>query len=219
MSICPVKLTKPLLSFFSDDRDFHTVEPDLAVGSPALGFMYPVLDDGSADVNSALYYTKDASDLHADFIDAVFHATAPESEADQREAFYGVLGDSLEKGLTFDVMQTIHENLVAQATEKKKGESLHVSRKEIASLLDSCDVDAAEQQAIDNAYLEQFGAVGLDAALIADQKRFEVATENVTINVDPDRSDLVEVKRIVGRRAITIWVEGDITVNGIEVDV
>ena len=61
--------------------------------------------------------------------------------------------------------------------------------------------------------------MGLDAALIADQKRFEVTTENVTINVDPDRSDLVEVKRIVGRRAITIWVEGDITVNGIEVDV
>lgn len=80
-------------------------------------------------------------------------------------------------------------------------------------------MDAAEQQAIDNAYLEQFGAVGLDAALIADQKRFEVAIENVTINVAPDRSDLVEVKRIVGRRAITIWVEGDITVNGIEVDV
>ena len=88
---------------------------------------------------------------------------------------------------------------------------------EIASLLDSCDVDAAEQAAFDNAYLEQFGAVGLDAALIADQKRFVIVTENVTVNVDPDRSDLVEVKRVDGRRAITIWVEGDITVNGIEV--
>lgn len=29
VSICPVKLTKPLLTFFADDRDFHTVEPDL----------------------------------------------------------------------------------------------------------------------------------------------------------------------------------------------
>ena len=45
----------------------------------------------------------DASDLHADFIDAVFHTTAPEAAADKREQFYGVLGDSLEKGLTFDV--------------------------------------------------------------------------------------------------------------------
>ena len=219
VSICPVKLTKPLLTFFSDDRDFHTVEPDLAVGSPALGFMYPVLDDGGADVNAALYYTKDSDNLHADFIDAMFHTAAPESVADKREQFYGVLGDSLEKGLTFDVVQTIHENLNAQLNERKKGEGLQVSRKEIASLLGSCDVDEKEQTAFDEGYLEQFGAVGLDASLIADQKRFEIETENVTINVDPDRSDLVEVKRVDGRRMITIWVEGDITVNGIEVDV
>lgn len=219
VSICPVKLTKPLLTFFSDDRDFHTVEPDLAVGSPALGFMYPIFSDGGADVNSALYYTKDASDLHADFIDAVFHTTAPEAAADKREQFYGVLGDSLEKGLTFDVVHTIHENLVAQAAEKKKGEGLQIGRKEIASLLDSCNVDAAEQKAFDEGYLEQFGAVGLDASLIADQKRFEIETENVTVSVAPDRSDLVEVKRVDGRRMIMICVEGDITVNGIEVDV
>ena len=61
--------------------------------------------------------------------------------------------------------------------------------------------------------------MGLDASLIADQKRFEIETENVKVSVDPDRSDLVEVKRIDGRRMITIWVEGDVTVNGIEVDV
>ena len=219
VSICPVKLTKPLLTFFSDDRDFHTVEPDLAVGSPALGFMYPIFSDGGADINAALYYTKDASDLHADFIDAVFHTTAPEATADKREQFYGVLGDSLEKGLTFDVVQTIHENLNAQMSAKRKGAGLQVGRKEIASLLDSCDVDAAEQKAFDEGYLEQFGAVGLDASLIADQKRFEIETDNVKVSVDPGKSDLVEVKRVDGRRAITIWVEGDITVNGIEVDV
>lgn len=130
-----------------------------------------------------------------------------------------MLGDSLEKGLTFDVVQTIHENLNAQMAEKKKGERLQVGRKEIASLLDRCDVDAAEQKAFDERSLEPFGVVGLDANLIADQKRFEIEPENVKVSVDPDRSDLVEVKRVDGRRMITIWVEGDITVNCIEVDV
>ena len=101
----------------------------------------------------------------------------------------------------------------------KKGDSLQVGRKEIASLLGSCDVDEKDQKAFDEGYLEQFGAVGLDASLIADQKRFEIETENVTVSVAPDRSDLVEVKCVNGRRMITIWVEGDITVNGIEVDV
>jgi len=219
VSVCPVKLTKPLLTFFSDDRDFHTVEQDLAVAGPALGFMYPVFSDGGEDVNSALYYTKDSTDLHADFIDAIFHTAAPENVADRREQFYEVLGDSLEKGLTFDVVQTIHENLNAQMADRKKGESLQVSRREIASLLDSCSIAASEQKAFDEGYLEQFGAVGLDASLIADQKRFEVSTDNVTINADPNRSDLVEVKRVDGRRAVVVWVEGDITVNGIEVDV
>lgn len=216
VSVCPVKLTKPMLTFFSDDRDFHTVEPDLAVAGPALGFLYPVLSDGGADVNAALYYTKDTGDIHADFIDALFHTAAPESENDRREQFYGVLGDSLENGLTFDVVQTIHENMTAQLSERKNRKApMTVSRKEIASLL---DVDEAQRAAFDEAYLEQFGAVGMDASLIAGPK-FEIETENARISVDPARSDLVEVKRIDGRRAITIWVEGDVTVNGIDVNV
>ena len=218
VSICPVKLTKPQLTFFSDDRDFHTVEPDLAVAGPALGFMYPVFEDGGADVNAALYYTKDAENIHADFIDAVFGTDVPDSAADTRDAFYGVLGDSLEQGLTYDVVQTLHENITAQLADRKKDAApLQVSRKEIASLLDSCHVPSKEQERFDEAYLEQFGAVGLEAAMIADQKKFEIATENVTVSVDPERSDLVEMKRIDGRRAITIWVEGDVSVNGVDV--
>lgn len=219
VSVCPVKLTKPLLTFFNEDRDFHTVEPDLAVGSPALGFMYPMFSDGGADVNAAFYYTKDAEDIHADFVDAVFGAAAPDSVDDKRQAFYGVLGDSLEKGLTFDVVQTLHENLTAQMAERKKGAELQVGRKEIASLLDSCDVAAKEQKAFDEGFLEQFGAVGLEAGLIADQKRFELETENAKISVDPDRSDLVTVKMSDGKRVIIITVEGEISVNGIKVDV
>ena len=216
--VCPVKLTKPLLTFFSDDRDFHTVEPDLAVAGPALGFMYPVLCDGGADVNAALYYTRDAGDIHADFIDAVFGTEAPASSADTREAFYGVLGDSLEEGLTYDVVQTLHENMVQQLADRKKDAApLQISRKEIASLLNSCDVDRAQQEKFDDLYLEQFGAVGMEAALIADQKKYEIATENVTVSVAPDRSDLVTMKRVDGRRVIVIAVEGDVTVNGVEV--
>ena len=136
VSICPVKLTKPLLTFFRDDRDFHTVEPDLAVGTPSLGFMYPAFDDGGADINSALYYTKDAADLHADFIDAIFQAVAPESGADQRDQFYGVLADTLEDGITFNVVQSLHESLTAQLADRKPSAApLQVSRGEIAGLL------------------------------------------------------------------------------------
>ena len=217
VSICPVKLTKPLLTFFRDDRDFHTVEPDLAVGSPALGFMYPAFEDGGADVNSALYYTKDPADLHADFIDAVFQAAAPESGADQREAFYGVLADTLDDGITFNVVQGLHEAISSQLSERKSSAApLEVSRGEIAGLLGASE---KEQKAFDEAYLEQFGAVGMEATTVVEPKKFVIETENATIQVDPSRSDLVEMKRIDGRRFILIAVEGEATVNGVEVNI
>ena len=217
VSICPVKLTKPLLAFFRDDRDFHTVEPDLAVGTPSLGFMYPTFSDGGADINSALYYTKDAADLHADFIDAIFQAAAPESGADQRDQFYGVLADTLEDGVTFQVVQSLHESLTAQVSERKSSAGpLQVSRGEIAGLLGASE---KEQKAFDEAYLEQFGAVGMEATTIVEPKKFIIETENATIQVDPQRSDLVEVKRIDGRRYVLIAVEGEATVNGVEVNI
>ena len=40
--------------------------------------------------------------MHADFIDAVFGTEVPASSSDTRDAFYGVLGDSLEQGLICD---------------------------------------------------------------------------------------------------------------------
>ena len=217
VSICPVKLTKPLLTFFRDDRDFHTVEPDLAVAGPALGFMYPAFEDGGADVNSALYYTKDVADLHADFIDAIFQAAAPESGADQREAFYGVLADTLEDGITFNVVQSLHESLTAQLSERKPSAApLQVSRGEIAGLL---GVSPAEQKSFDEAYLEQFGAVGMEATTVVEPKKFIIETENATIQVDPQRSDLVEMKRIDGKRYVLVAIEGEATVNGVEVNI
>ena len=217
VSICPVKLTKPQLTFFSDDRDFHTVDPDLAVAGPALGFMYPLFEDGCADVNAALYYTKDAENIHADFIDAVFETEAPDSAADTRAAFYGVLSDTLKNGITFEVVQGLHDNLTAQLADRKPSAGpLQVSRKEIAGLLGVSEKEQAEFQ---ESYLERFGAVGMDAATVVEPKRFVIETENVTIQVDPQRSDLVEMKRIDGRRAIVIVVEGEASVNGVEVNI
>lgn len=220
VSVCPVKLTRPLLTFFADDREFHTLEPDLAVGSPELGFMYPAFEDGGANVSAAQFYTRDTGNLHAEFIDAVFGSEAPQSADDQRQTFYDALSDTLDENLNFDVVQTIHENLSAQLADRKKDAApLEVSRREISSLLESCDVPAEKIAAFEEEYLEQFGAVGIGAGTIVEEKKFEIVTDSARISVDPERSDLVEMKRIDGRRCIVIHIEGDVAVNGVEVNV
>ena len=143
--------------------------------------------------------------------------SAPESGADQRDQFYGVLADTLEDGITFQVVQGLHENLTAQLADRKPSAApLEVSRGEIAGLLGASE---KEQKAFDEAYLEQFGAVGIKATTVVEPKKFVIETENATIQVDPSRSDLVEMKRIDGRRYVLVAVEGEATVNGVEVNI
>ena len=108
-------------------------------------------------------------------------------------------------------------SLTAQLADRKPSAApLQVSRGEIAGLL---GVSSAEQKAFDEAYLEQFGVVGIEATTVVEPKKFVIETENATIQVDPSRSDLVEMKRIDGRRYILVAVEGEATVNGVEVNI
>lgn len=56
-----------------------------------------------------------------------------------------------------------------------------------------------EQEAFREEYPEQFGAVVMDATTVVKPKKFDIETENATIQVDPTRRDLVEMKRVDGR--------------------
>ena len=80
-------------------------------------------------------------------------------------------------------------------------------------------VSTKEKDAFQEEYLEQFGAVGMEATTVVEPKKFVIETENATIQVDSSRSDLVEMKRIDGRRYILVAVEGEATVNGVEVNI
>lgn len=80
-------------------------------------------------------------------------------------------------------------------------------------------VSEKEKHTFQEECLEHFGAVGMDATTVVEPKKFIIETENATIQVDPSRSDLVEMKRIDGKRYVLIAVEGEATVNGVEVNI
>ena len=170
--VCPVKLTRPALSYYSDDNAFHTREQDWVVAPPELGFMFPTFDDRASNIYSALYYTRDADDLHDDFIDAVFHCEAPVPAAEQRERFQAVLEDALDEDLSFEVAQTVHERLrdmIETHAQEKIPEPLEISRREIGGMLASCGVPDEKLEAFETRYDAEFGlGTPLRAANIAE---------------------------------------------------
>ena len=219
--VCPVKLTKPALSYFSEDNAFHSRDLDWVVASPELGFMFPTFDDRAANIYSALYFTRDAAEIHDEFIDAVFHCDAPMPAVEQREAFQAVLEDALEDDLSFGVVQTVHERfreMIQDHEQDRSADPLTVSRREVAGMLQECGVPEERVAAFEEKYDAEFGrGIDLNAANISQPKKFEVRTPDVVVQVNPERSDLVEARVIDGVRYILIRAEEGVEVNGVNV--
>ena len=55
------------------------------------------------------------------------------------------------------------------------------------------------------------------ASNIVNSRRFEVKTPDVTVQVNPERTDLVETKIIDGKAYLLIQVSDRVEVNGINV--
>ena len=222
-SICPVKQTQPELSYSAAENAFHNSQVDWVVAMPELGFMFPAFDDRAANIYNALYYCKDVSDNHAAFIDAVFHTEVPMPAAEQKAAFQSVLSDALENDCSFEVVQTVHEQLCGMIElhkDSKVEQALVISKNQVKSVLQSCGVSDDHVDTFAKKYDAEFGE---DAAVsprnIIDNKKFEVRTPDVVITVNPERSDLLETRVINGTKYILICADAGVEVNGVSIHI
>ena len=142
-SICPVKLTKPALSYHVHENQFHALGTDWVVSAPELGFLFPAFDDRSTNLYNSLYYTRDIAENHAEFVDAVFRSPVPMPAAAQKETFQSILGDTLAEDSRYEVVQAVHEQLCGMIEEHKAGretEPLVISKGTVKCMLKSCGV-------------------------------------------------------------------------------
>ena len=83
-----------------------------------------------------------------------------------------------------------------------------------------CGVAGERVEAFDGQYDEAFGAdFGLSPRNLVDPKQLEVRTPDVTIHVNPERSDLVETRMIEGTRYILIRANEGVEVNGVSIQI
>lgn len=221
--VCPVKLSKPALSYRAPDCAFRSNEPDWIVGAPELGFMFPAFDDRSANIYNAVYYVRDVNEPHEELTDALFHTEMPVSAPEQKQTFEAILQDSLAEELSFDVVQAVHEQLsekIKLTSADKQADAPVVSEPEVRSILETCGVAPERVQAFEDKYAEQFGrGTNLTAASIVNPKQFEVRTPSVVIHVEPEFSDMIETRMIDGKRYILIRAEENVEVNGVNINI
>lgn len=220
-AICPVKLTRPALAYCAEDNIFHDRDLDWVVSMPEVGFLFPSYEDGGSNIYGCVYYTKDAADSHGEFVDGIFGTRAPMPAKEQKETFEALLSDTLQEDCNLEVVQTVHEQLRERVEAMKADKSPEIpmiTKNEVSNMLERCGVPEERVAAFQEKYDEEFGpAVDLSMENIVNIKKFELKTPDVVVNVNPERSDLVQTRMIDGSRYILIRADEGVEVNGVNI--
>ena len=218
-SICPVKLSKAGLCYNPENNSIEDCDRDWIVQVPANGFLFPAFNERNTDIHSLLYFAKNADEIDIDFSYNLLGCTFPIPAKEQKETFHALVEESLGNTCDYETVKTLHENLNEMIEENKENpEPLELDKEDVKKILSSCGVSEEKIDVFEEKFTEN---VGEDQKLVADNianlRKFEVKTPNVTIQVNPDRTDLVNTQIIDGVPCIVIECSDEVEVNGIRV--
>ena len=222
-AICPVKQAKPALCYTPEEKDFHNLAGRWSVSAPETGFLFPAFDGRRANIYGALYYNRDIKVNHEELASALFNTELPMPAAEQQQTFAAVLGQALEEECSLPVVQQVHEQiteLIDLHKQSKDPEPLTISGAQVRQILSDCGVSEARAASFSVQCDAEFGT---DAELaprnLIDQRHFALRTPDVTIQVSPERSDLIETRVIGGSKYILICADEGVEVNGVPIQI
>ena len=218
--ICPVALSKAGLCYNPAANSIQDRIRDWVVGEPANGFLFPAFNDRASDLHHLLFYSKKPEELQDCFVTSVLGCREVMSAGRQKESFQDIITNTLKEDCDYTVIRTIHENLTEMIEEAKEDpEPLELGKQEIRKLLTDSGIPEEKMETFEKDYNETIGAYGsLLASNIAETRKFSIKTPEVVINVNPERSDLVNILMLDGIKCLVIPVYDEVEVNGIPVN-
>lgn len=163
-AICPVSLTKPGLSYFEDDNRIGARIRDWVVEMPNIGFVFPAFIDRSADVNSVIYYTKNAKDSHPEIMEETLGCSSKQTAAEQKEAFTNIIKNAVggDDEKSDALIMDIQENLNAivdehESMEGKNADPITLTNDTILDVLADSGISEEVTTKIEKCYNAEFG--------------------------------------------------------------
>lgn len=218
-SICPVKLSKPGLSYNPETNHIENRVQDWIVDVPDAGFLFPAFHDRNTDIHEMLYYAKNPEILQVDLINQFLGCRPPLSAKTQKETFQALIEETLDNSCDFETVMNIQENLNVMLEERKEEpEPVTLDKQEVKRLLANSGVDNERLEEFDQHYEALADEkTSFVAANVASVRNYEIKTPDVVIKVAPDKAQLVETRLIDGVPYILIEATDLVEINGITV--
>jgi len=164
-AICPVSLSEPGLRYFEQQNEIKARIRDWVVESPTNGFVFPAFIDRSCDVNSIMYYTKNAKDTHTELMENVLGCLSKKTATVQKETFQSIIKDSFgdDENKADKIFMDVQESLSTMIEEYNDlnddgdCEPISLTKKDLQNLLKESEVPREITTIIENSYVENFG--------------------------------------------------------------
>lgn len=163
-AICPVSLSKPGLGYLEDDNRIGVRVRDWIVEPPTNGFVFPAFIDRSSDVNSVMYYTKNAKDSHPELMEEVLGCSSKKTATEKKETFQNIITNAFgsDEEKSESLFMEIQENLTSIIDENnnlngKDSESVILTNDTIQDILAENGVSEEISTKIEKFYTKEFG--------------------------------------------------------------
>ena len=163
-AICPVSLSKPGLGYLEDDNRIGVRVRDWIVEPPTNGFVFPAFIDRSSDVNSVMYYTKNAKDSHPELMEEVLGCSSKKTATEKKETFQNIITNAFgsDEEKSESLFMEIQENLTSIIDENnnlngKDSESVVLTNDAIQDILAENGVSEEISTKIEKFYTKEFG--------------------------------------------------------------
>lgn len=166
-----------------------------------------------------VFYHKNADEFQNEFIEQMLGCRIPLPAKGQKNSFNTIIEDTLQEDCSFEAVRNIHDKLTEMMEEKKEEpEPFTLDKAEVKQLLAVNGANPEHLEHFERQYDEYIGEKEeILASNVTNTRKFEVKTPNITIQVNPERTDLLETRMIDGKTYLLIEITDSVEVNGINV--
>lgn len=166
-----------------------------------------------------MYFNKNIKNIHPDFIENVLGAPIPRIPGNEINVFSDFIMDNFEGNTTFNFAESLIESLQEVREQKKDSpEMVTVSCDEMEQIFEYCGVPDEKLSDFKENWGMYFSNEPVALDNIHNSKTAKIVTPDATICIQPDKIALIELKEINGVPSLVIPVNGELKINGIEVE-
>lgn len=221
-AICPVDTSNNGFIFNKDDNEIEkALNTELIINkSPVDGFLFPVFNNRSADINSVMYYTKNKSKPNISFVENVLGCPYTMSADNELASFQNIIKAVVDEDLTYSTFNNINEHIKAIIEDNKDDtEATTINAQTIENILNDVGVDDKRLSLVKPVYEKVCGEdIELTATNLVEKKTV-INSGAIKVDVKPNALDKVHTSVINGRRCIVIDIDDPmVEVNGLPVN-